>query len=185
VEVRPPNPPLSDGVVTLREWTQADAPAVAAACGEDEIARWMPLIPQPYTEADARDYIASVEAAWGDRTGGTFAVVGESGEILGSIGMRVIDPQHAVVEVGYWAAAAARGRGLTTRALRLICGWLLGDVGAKRVQLRADVLNLASQRVAQKIGFVREGILRSSGYNQRQGRRIDYVIYSLLPGELG
>ncbi len=183
VDVRPPDG-LSDGVVSLREWDQADAPAVAAACAEDEIAWWMHLIPQPYTENDAHDYIASVEAAWRDGTGGTFAVLDEHGEIAGSIGMRVIDPLNDVVEVGYWAAAPARGRGLTTRALRLICAWLFDVVGAQRIQLRADVLNIASQRVAQKAGFVREGTLRSSAFNERQARRIDYAVYSLLPGEL-
>lgn len=183
VDVRPPAG-LSDGVVSLREWTQADAPAVAAACAEDEIAWWMHLIPQPYTENDAREYIAAVEAAWRDGTGGTFAVVDQRGEVVGSIGMRVIDALNDVVEVGYWAAAPARGRGLTTRALRLLCGWLFDAVGARRIQLRADVLNIASQRVAQKAGFVREGTLRSSAYNERQARRIDYAVYSLLPGEL-
>jgi RimJ/RimL family protein N-acetyltransferase len=100
------------------------------------------------------------------------------------MGMRVIDRDQGVVEVGYWTAAPARGRGLTTRALRLICRWLLEDVGAERVQLRADVENEGSLRVAEKAGFVREGVLRSSGVNPRLGRRVDYAIYSLLPGEL-
>jgi RimJ/RimL family protein N-acetyltransferase len=183
VDVKPPEPPLSDGVVMLRPWTQADVPAIAAACAEEEIARWLHLIPQPYTKADAREYVVSSAAGWRDGTGATFAVVERSGPPVGSIGMRVLDREHRVVEVGYWTAAAARGRGLTTRALQLISAWLVAELGAERVQLRADVLNVASRRVAEKAGFVMEGVLRSSDFNPRQGRRIDYAMYSLLPGE--
>ena len=184
MDVRPPDPPLSDGIVTLRPWKKEDAPAIAAACDDGEIARWMPIIPQPYTERDAVEYVEASTAAWREGTGAAFAFLDEGGEPLGSIGMRVLERDAAVVEVGYWTAAQARGRGLTTRALKLISRWLLETVGAQRVQLRADVHNLASRRVAEKAGFVPEGVLRSSGCNARQSRRVDYAVYSVLPGEL-
>lgn len=184
MDVREPTPPLSDGLVTLRPWVKGDAPAIAAACADEEIARWMPLIPQPYGEADALEYVEATAMAWREGTGATFAILGDGSEPVGSIGMRVIEDENAIVEVGYWAAPQARGRGLTTRAVKLISRWLLETVGAQRVQLRADVLNLASLRVAEKAGFVREGVLRASGYNVRQGRPVDYAVYSLLPGEL-
>src|SRR5437588_10167321 len=163
MDVRRPGRPLSDGVVSLRPWTRDDARAIAAACAEKEIARWMHLIPQPYTEADAHAFIAGATAQWSEGTGATFAIVEvTTGAIAGSVGMRVIDREQDVVEVGYWATAAFRGHGLTTRALTLISRWLLEVVGAERVQLRADVENSASLRVAEKAGFVREGVLRSS-----------------------
>lgn len=171
--------------MTLMPWAEDDVRALVAALdGESEIARWMHQIPQPYTEADARAYISASTAAWRSGTGATFAVRDDAGTIAGSLGMRVIDAGDDVVEVGYWAAAPARGRGLTTRGLMLLCRWLFDDVGAFRIQLRADVENVASQRVAEKAGFVREGVLRSSGVNARLGRRVDYVVFSLLPGEL-
>jgi RimJ/RimL family protein N-acetyltransferase len=53
------------------------------------------------------------------------------------------------------------------------------------VQLRADVRNTASLRVAEKAGFTREGTLRASGVNAREGRRVDYAVFSLLPEEAG
>jgi len=59
----------------------------------------------------------------------------------------------------------------------------LDEAGAQRVQLRADVLNVASLRVAEKAGFTREGTLRASGFNDRQSRRVDYAVFSLLPGD--
>jgi RimJ/RimL family protein N-acetyltransferase len=185
MEVRVPESPLSDGVVTLSPWTLDDVADIAGALdGDPEIAQWMHQIPQPYTEAEARAYVSASGVAWRAGTGATFAVRDESGTTTGSLGMRVIDAEDDVVEVGYWTAAAARRRGLTTRALVVLCRWLFDEVGAARVQLRADVLNLGSQRVAEKAGFVREGVLRSSGVNARLGRRVDYVIYSLLPDEV-
>ena len=54
----------------------------------------------------------------------------------------------------------------------------------KRLQLRADQRNVTSQRVAESAGFRREGVLRSVRFNERQGRRVDFVLYSLLPDEL-
>jgi ribosomal-protein-alanine N-acetyltransferase len=95
----------------------------------------------------------------------------------------VLDRDLANLEVGYWTTASARGRGLTTRALTLLSTWALCKAGAKRVQLRADVRNTASLRVAEKAGFTREGTLRASGFNAREGRRIDYAVFSLLPEE--
>ena len=107
----------------------------------------------------------------------------EAGRILGSVGFGWVGDQH-VGEVGYWLRRDARGRGLTTRALHLISRWALGELGCARLQLRADVLNLPSQRVAEKAGFTREGVLRSVAFNPRQDRRVDFVMFSLLPGEL-
>ena len=65
----------------------------------------------------------------------------------------------------------------------MLARWLLDELSVARVQLQADLRNEASQRVAEKVGFTREGVLRSSRFNERRGR-VDFVIYSLLPGEL-
>lgn len=179
-----PSTPLADGVVTLRPWQAEDAGPIATAFSDPESLYWMHQVPEPYTEDDALDYVRAMDAAWRAGAGGAFAVVeAASGEVAGSVGLHVVDAELAVVEVGYWAAPAVRGRGMTTRALRLLSRWLLDSVGAARVQLRADVRNAASVRVAEKAGFVREGVLRSSGYNHRAGRRIDYVMFSLVPAD--
>jgi len=184
VDLRPPDPPLSDGVVSLRPWTLDDVPAIAVACADPEIARWIHQLPSPYAEKDAREYVVSTDAAWRERIGAFFAVVDcAEGSLVGSIALHVLDPELANVEVGYWTAAPARGRGLTTRALSLLSRWALDEAGAQRVQLRADVLNVASLRVAEKAGFTREGTLRASGFNDRQSRRVDYAVFSLLPGD--
>ena len=108
-----------------------------------------------------------------------------AGTAVGSIGVRWLDGlDEGIAEVGYWMAREARDHGLCTRALRLVSGWAIGDCGVARLQLRADEENVASNKVAENAGFRREGVLRSSRYNARLDRRVDFVIYSLLPGEV-
>jgi RimJ/RimL family protein N-acetyltransferase len=179
----PPDPPLTDGVVTLRPWgEEGDVQAITAACNDPQIATFLDRIPSPYTEDDAREYLELTREGWAEGTMANLAIV-EAGKPVGSIGVRWLDGfEEGTAEIGYWVADEARGRGLCTRALRLAAIWALDS--AERLQLRADVDNGPSNRVAEKAGFRREGVLRSSRYNGRLGRRVDFAMYSLLPGEL-
>ena len=180
-----PEAPLADETIVLREWADADVPAIVSACDDAEIARWLDQVPQPYGLEDAHAYIGACRRGWAEGTSANFAVVDPAdGKVLGSLGLRLADLPDGVAEAGYWVAREARGRGVATHALRLAVRWLLGEPGIERVQLRADTLNMGSQRVAEKAGFTREGVLRSMHYNPRLGRRIDFVMFSLLPGEL-
>jgi RimJ/RimL family protein N-acetyltransferase len=173
--------PLSDGVLTLRPWTEADAPELAASIdGDEEITRWLDQIPQPYGVENALAYIRGT--AGGERETRFAVTEAGGGRVLGSIGA-TWNESRDVAEIGYWLRADARGRGFTTAAVRLIAAWALA-AGASRLQLRAAVGNDASRRVAEKAGFRLEGVLRSSYWNPRLGRRVDWAMYSLLPGEL-
>jgi RimJ/RimL family protein N-acetyltransferase len=168
-----------EGIV-LRPWRLEDVPAVTAACQDAEIARWLAFVPQPYTEEDARFYIKDCLASGEDRS--PFAIAdAETGEVVGAIDMHV--NRMRTGHIGYWMAAEARGRGLTTEALRALSRWAIEKLGLGRVELVTDPDNIASQRVAEKAGFTREGILRLILVN-RDGSRRDGVMFSLLPDEL-
>jgi RimJ/RimL family protein N-acetyltransferase len=168
----------SDGLVTLRAWRREDSESLVECLdGDPEITIRLDQVPQPYTRADALAYIGGIGES-------AFAVTdAETGRILGSIGVRFSETGD-VGEIGYWMRSDARGRGVMTRALRLAARWAFDESGAARVQLRADVENVASRRVAEKAGFRLEGVLRSAHWNPRLGRRQDWAMYSLLPGEL-
>jgi RimJ/RimL family protein N-acetyltransferase len=172
---------LSDGTIVLRSWRPEDADAVVDCLnGDPEIARWLDQIPQPYTREDARVYIAGMT---GNERETRFAVTGAAtGRVLGSIGASW-NQAGDVAEIGYWLRADARGRGVMARAVRLLVCWATAE-GAARIQLRADVENEPSRRVAQSCGFTLEGVLRASHWNARLGRRQDLEMYSLLPAEL-
>jgi RimJ/RimL family protein N-acetyltransferase len=165
---------LTDQSLTLRPWTAGDAADIVQCVdGDPEIAKWLDQVPQPYTIEDARAYVTGL----GEQA---FAVTETaSGRVLGSIALQRND--DGVGEIGYWIRAGARGSGTMTRALVLLATWALTEEGLARVQLRADVENTASRRVAEKAGFRLEGIMRSAHWNARLGRRQDWAIYSLLP----
>jgi RimJ/RimL family protein N-acetyltransferase len=183
VDTSPPDPPLTDGVITLRPWHERDVGALVDALdGDREIALWLELIPQPYREPEARAWVEASRRMWQDGTASTFAVV-VADDVVAGCGINWIDREHAVGDIGYWVRRDARGRGYVTRAVRLASVWAF-DIGCERLQLRADSENLPSQRVAERAGFVREGVQRSARYNPRLGRRMDFVVFSLLPGEL-
>jgi RimJ/RimL family protein N-acetyltransferase len=167
---------LSDEAVTLRPWRVEDAPAIVECVdGDPEISSWLDLIPQPYGLEDALAYVRGL----GEEA---FAIT-EDGRVLGSIGVRWNESRD-VGEVGYWLRADARGRGIATRALVLVSAWALGLDGVGRLQLRAATDNDASRRVAEKAGYRLEGILPSAHWSRRQRRRLDWAMYSMLPGEI-
>ena len=171
---------LSDGVVTLRPWRLDDLPAMVDACNDPTLHRWLPMIPYPYSEDDGREFIERQPERNAEGAGNLGVFDTASGELLGAIGFR---PHHFdVYELGYWTHRDHRGRGITPRALRLLARWAVDELGAKRLQLHAEVDNVASQRVAEKAGFTREGIRRS--YVETDGVRRDAVGFSLLPDEL-
>ena len=84
--------------------------------------------------------------------------------------------------LGYWVAPAARGRGVASRAVRLLADWGFRGLGLARIELTCGPDNVASQRVAERCGFTREGLLRS--HMRFKGGRRDTVVFGLLPGEL-
>jgi RimJ/RimL family protein N-acetyltransferase len=168
---------LRDGDLVLRPWTEGDVPALVEACNDPEIARWIPLIPVPYTEADALAFVRG-EVLPNEHS---FAMTA-SGTIVGSIGLGLNSHEYRG-RIGYWVAVSARRRGLCTRALRLLSRWALEDARLQRLELITDPENVASQRVAEKVGYRREGVMRAH-LRHPDGRIRDSVLFSLLPGEL-
>jgi len=173
--------------VTLRPWGEADLDALIRRINDPAIADFLDLIPQPYTEQDAREWFAISAEGWRAGTSATFAIHAEGVDgAAGGIGVRFLDAlEDGGAEIGYWVGADARGRGLATAATRTIAAWALAEVPSLiRLQLRADVENTASNRVAEKAGFTREGVLRAQRFNVRLGRRVDFAMWSLLREEL-
>ena len=170
---------LSDDIVRLRPFALSDAPAIAAACADPELARFIPGIPVPYTDADANAYVAAAATEWATGQRRPFAIVSATdGMFLGAIEVSLGEEGS----VGYWVAPEARRQGVATRALVLLAQWAVTAAGVERLALTTHPENIASQLVAEKAGFVREGVLRSH-IRFREGRR-DSVLFSLLPSDL-
>ena len=168
---------LRDEEIALREWRPDDAEAVYAACQDQELLYWIPCIPRPYTREDAEMFVTGAL----DYVDPHRFAVTDGATVVGSIGMS--DNRRGTGHIGYWCARDARRRGVTTRAVRLLCRYALEDLGMERLELVTDPDNTASQRVAEKVGFQREGVLRSHVVHP-DGRRRDSIMFSLLSGEL-
>ena len=111
-----------------------------------------------------------------------FAVVDEeTGEEVGMAVAPTIEPEAATAELGYVVAPAARGRGVATAALGLLTDWAMSELRAERLELRISVDNVASKRVAERCGYVREGVLRS--LYVKDGLREDTEVWSRLPSD--
>jgi [ribosomal protein S5]-alanine N-acetyltransferase len=175
-----PDPPLSDGRVTLRAWRTDDVPAIVEMCGDPEVIRFT-SVPVPYDADDARLWLDLHPGRMAAGDGAAFAIT-EAGDDtpVGSIGVRVLHEQGAA-ETGYHVVEDRRGRGLATAALRLIARWTFAELPVGRLQLTTHLDNPGSQRVAEKAGFTREGVLRA--WTDQRGERVDLVMWSLLPGD--
>jgi RimJ/RimL family protein N-acetyltransferase len=180
--VGPARTELSDGMLVLRPWRHEDVGRVTEICTDPEISRWT-SVPSPYREEHARTWIEQTIRDWDDRKHAAFAVTdAATGEVVGAIALRLHQDYAVQGSIGYWVAAEARRRGVATGALRIVSRWALRDLGLPRVQLVTDPENVPSQRVADRAGFRREGLLRS--YIELQSGRRDCVMFSLLAGEL-
>jgi RimJ/RimL family protein N-acetyltransferase len=150
---------------------------VLAACQDPLIARFIP-IPQPYTEADAQAFVEIRGRDWESEDERSFAIVdAATGKLLGSIARH--GPFGHRATFGYWLVPQARGRGVATRALRLITDWTIATTEVIRLDLFTDLENHASGRVAQRVGFEREGIRRAWDVD-RERRPVDMVFYVLV-----
>jgi RimJ/RimL family protein N-acetyltransferase len=174
---------LSDGVVLLRPWRDTDVPQMVDACQDPEIPLWT-AAPDPYTEADALAWVRGDPVAGeppGDRVSFAIAEPGDDARLLGAMSIQRIF-RRRTGEIGYWTAPWARGRGVMTRAVRLLAAWSFGEFELRRIELIIAVENTASNRVAEKAGFTNEGVLRQ--YRENKGVWRDHVMWSALRGEL-
>jgi RimJ/RimL family protein N-acetyltransferase len=179
-----PSPPLADDCVLLRRWREADVPDIAMAFGDPLTQRFSWTQATAYTEDDARGHFDSLEPARLRGEAVQFALVEPTDEdiVLGSVSLYDVSLEQGRAATGYWLAPGARGRGVASRAVRLLAQWGFAELGLSRIELTCGPDNEASARVAARCGFVREGVMRS--HLRFKGGRRDTVLFSLLSDEL-
>ncbi len=152
-------PTLGGEGLLLRPWEFADAPVVFGAYQDPAIQRWHTRGMVDLDEAVA--WIAQVRDGWdAERLAGW--AVEAAGTVIGRVVLRFVDLHDGVGEVGYWVLPAERGRGVATRAVRVLSSWALEELGLHRLELEHSVRNEASCRVAESAGFAAEGTRRSA-----------------------
>jgi RimJ/RimL family protein N-acetyltransferase len=177
-----PTPPLADDAIALRPWRETDIPVQLRIFSDPVFQASSDWAPR--TEADARRALVEYEAARQRGEQAEFALVASHDDdmVLGGGSLNNITLTQGRAAIGYWLAPEARGSGAAARAVRLLARWAFEDLGIARLELTCGPDNIASQRVAERCGFTREGVLRS--HMPFKGGRRDTVMFSLLPGEL-
>lgn len=171
---------LTDGVVWLRPLEPSDVDAVFT-CADDPVSQRFTTVPSPYRRQDAVDFVDRASAqVWPTMV---LAITEDDDTLRGTCDLRIRDEDSDVVAIGYMVTPSARGRGIATRATRLLIGFAW-SIGAHRVALDAYATNTASRRVAEHCGMVQEGVLREA-YLGNGGIRHDVVNYGLLRSDPG
>lgn len=179
VPLSPPDPELAGERIALRPFRIDDAADIAAACQDPDIPRFT-FMPEAMTEAQAERYIERRLEQWNDGLH-TFAITSPPADrCVGQIGIR-LEFQHRRAEIFYWLERSARGQGLATDALELVTRWAFADHDIVRAHLITHLDNPASQRVAERCGFQREGVLRA--WEPIRDDQPDVVMWSRLASD--
>ena len=182
----PPVPPLSDGTIALRGFESTDVPAIVAACQDPEIPRWT-LVPSPYGAQDAHDYVRRMPSARAAGRALSLAIVdaADHDRLLGSIALNPVVWEQRAADVGYWVAAHARGRGVATRAVRMLADWAFRMLRLERLELRTQRDNHASQAIAAHAGFepVASPVVRRPECEQLPDEHLPDVFFARVRGE--
>jgi RimJ/RimL family protein N-acetyltransferase len=180
----PPQPllggPLTDGDLTVREFTEDDADVMVAAFNDAEVTRWI-AAPSPYGREQALEFIRNARESI--RSGGdslSLAVVVDE-RVVGSVSLR-FTWEHLRADLGVAVFSGRRWHGFGTRATMLVARHAFDELGIRRIAILADARNKPVLDGSLKAGFTHEGTLRQ--YMQRDGRQNDMVSFSLLPDDL-
>ncbi|HTE71835.1 MAG TPA: GNAT family protein [Actinomycetes bacterium] len=170
---------ISAGAWQLRPPHPREAEDALAMLHDPLTRRWNDA-PKVVDLATARAWCES-GADWSDGTHATFSVLdATTGRLAGTISLWQIDLQESrSAWVGYRTAPWARGCGVATAALLAVTGWAFGGLGVERISLPHTVGNEASCRVAEKAGYVLEGIMRGA-WREPDGTRLDDHLHARL-----
>jgi RimJ/RimL family protein N-acetyltransferase len=143
--------------LALRRHRRADAPAIARLLNDWDVVRWLAVVPFPYTEKDAHEWIAQTNRNWADGRDYQFVVtLRASGTMVGHMGLR-IEKEKSAGELGYWFGQAHWGAGYGSEAAAAVIDFGFRDLDLERIWATCLPDNDRSRRVLAKAGFLEEG----------------------------
>jgi len=166
----------------LRPYCQGDASTVYEAARESvhEVGMWLPWCHAGYTLEESENWIKLCDENWGKGAAYEFAIFDSLiGRYLGGCGLNHIDPVYKTANLGYWVRSGSTRRGTATTATRMLARLGFAQLKLNRIEIIIAVENSKSQRVAEKSGAKREGILRNR--ISINGQVHDAVVFSFIP----
>ncbi|WP_377640995.1 GNAT family N-acetyltransferase [Oryzobacter terrae] len=155
-----PTPTLHTPRLLLRPFHDADADDLLAMHGDANVMRYWDA-PRWTEPGRGRQFVAACRQVEADGTGARVAIARrDGGDFLGWCGLTRWNPEFRSASLGFCSTEAAWGHGYMTEAAGALLRWAFDALDLNRVQSETDTRNLASARVLDKLGFVREGTLR-------------------------
>jgi RimJ/RimL family protein N-acetyltransferase len=173
---------LSDASIGLRRFRLEDVPSVYNAIRESmlQLSAWMVWAHPDYSMEDTRAFVLKCGPGWEKGEQYSFAIVDlQDGQLLGSVGLSAVNRAHGFANLGYWVNTRKTRHGVATTATRMAAQFSFETLALNRVELLVPSANVASQRVAEKAGAKREGLLRKR--LQLNGIAHDAFVYSFVP----
>jgi RimJ/RimL family protein N-acetyltransferase len=172
--------------VLVRPFRADDAEALRAAVDEsrEHVRPWLPFADAHQTVEETRDWIIHGIAHWllRESFGCGIWEAQDGGRFLGGVGLHIRDWDAGSFEIGYWLRASAEGHGYMAEAVRLLADFAFAGLAANRVEIRCDARNRRSAGVAERLGFVREGLLRNC-IRRPDGTLRDTLVFALTPDD--
>ncbi|AZK48651.1 GNAT family N-acetyltransferase [Paenibacillus lentus] len=148
----------------IRAPKQGDGDALNEAVKEsfDQLRPWMPWAQEIPALVDSESVVRRAHLKFMERTDlMLLLILKKSGQLVGCSGLHRIDWEARKFEIGYWVRTSFSKQGLITEAADAITDYAIHELQANRIEIRCDERNTQSAKVAQRLGFTLEGILRN------------------------
>jgi ribosomal-protein-serine acetyltransferase len=180
-----PRPHLESDRLILERFTRRDTSSLddAIKVSLTRLNEWLPWARLDYSPADTTAFIRESIQAWKEERAWDYSIKEKSQprRHIGNVSFWTVSKLGKIAEVGYWVRSDETSRGVCTEAVGLVLEETFNSLGYHKVVLRIAVGNDASERVAEKLGFTREGVLREELLIR--GNWVDHTLWSLLDRE--
>ena len=171
--------------LVLRPFRRRDVSSIheAVSASISDLQQWLPWASRNYNRVISQHFVRDSIAAWAEGRAFDFTVrrPEEPARHLGNVSVWYTSRQNAVGEIGYWIRSDETRLGVCTEAVAHVLQVTFEELGMHRVTLRIAVGNRASERIAEKLGFLQEGVLRDDV--KIADRWVDHTMWGLLASE--
>ncbi len=174
---------LTGARIVLKVYVPGDGAALWEAISDDRehLVRWQSWAGNLRTPADAEAYVRRKISRWMLRDDLAYAIRAcDTNRYLGNAELEVVNWEECTFGIGYWLRRSAEGHGYMSEAVRLLCALAFENLGAARVHIKCDVLNMRSANVARRLGFLQEALLHNERRNTA-GDLQDTLVFALTP----
>ena len=171
--------------IQLRRVRPSDAEAVFEAVTESiaELSTWMPWCTKDYSIRESKTWCESREAGWSKKIEYDFVIIDRREEtLLGICGINNVNAEVRFANLGYWVRSSRTGQGIASTAVPILAKFGFDNLNLNRIEIVVAEDNLVSQRVAEKAGAVREGLLRYRLFVH--GKAYNAFMFSFVPDDL-